>query len=137
MTSAEIREERKKWLAKHPELLEAAETLAFVFEVLHALHPFLPGFSLAGQAVVLAIGDGMVLRIPKPGIADPNDRAGLVEGYPELYRRAAVPVPKFVVDELLASNYLRLMARDDKDQLGGWKSAGLDGEIADFYCAAI
>jgi len=79
------------------------------------------------------LADGMRLRIPHHGAP-----AELREGLARFGRnRPPIPVAIEIAEDMAASPLLTKLTRDGTIQRGsgriGWKEAGFDGDVADWY----
>jgi hypothetical protein len=85
------------------------------------------------QSIYQEIGSGMRLRVPhdgSPATMEPDPR----------FKQAMVPFPGesrvVSVKELsqaLASGLLHKLAEENIEQRIGWREAGMDGDVADWY----
>lgn len=86
-----------------------------------------------------AISQGMRLRIPHDG-GNPQIVEGL--GRFQNWHRPSVAVDRQMAMAAIQSGLLRKSQREDEldehgNGLGGWLSAGFDGDVADWYCMVM
>jgi hypothetical protein len=81
-----------------------------------------------GSALYL-MGNGMRLRIPKDG-TEPM----LVEGLARFgHHRPSEPIAPEAVSWLLGSGLIAKLTEQGEGQRAGWRDAGYDGDVADWY----